>query len=237
MKKQASQVAVAVVCGLLGFLLVYQYKVLASKGNTETNYNSDILSEVESLKSEKEELKATNEELNKKLTALEQGAADEGNVEQEIKKQLDIARKQLGLVDVKGPGVKISISLKSNMFSNNDSDNSRVLSDVELISLVNTLWFSKAEAISINGYRITPQTGIKVAGNDIWVGVAGRINPRKDIEVLAIGDTARIKNGLEFETFEVGAYTNYQVNTKESDDITIEKTTQTLKSDFIKDVQ
>jgi len=57
MNKHASQIVVAIVCGLLGFLLAYQYKVLAGKGTTETNYNSDIMAEVENLKNEKEELK------------------------------------------------------------------------------------------------------------------------------------------------------------------------------------
>lgn len=237
MKKQASQVVVAVVCGLLGFLLAYQYKVLAGKGTTEANYNSDILSEVESLKNEKEELKVTNSELNEKLAALEQGAAAEGNVELEIKNQLDTARKQLGLLDVKGPGVKISLSLKSSMFGNNAGDSSRLLTDNELVSLVNALWFSKAEAISINGFRITPQTGIKVAGNVIWVGAQGRIDPSEKMEILAIGDIAKLKSGLDFESFEYGNYTNYDSEIKENDEIIIQKTTQSLKSDYIHLVQ
>lgn len=237
MKKQASQVVVAVVCGLLGFLLAYQYKVLAGKGASEANYNSDIIKEVENLKSEKEELKITNSELNEKLAALEQGATEKGSVELEIKKQLDTARKQLGLLDVKGPGIKVNISLKSSMFGTNEADGSRLLTDNELVALVNALWFSKAEAISINGFRITPQTGIKVAGNVIWIGTQGRVDPSEKIEVLAIGDIVKLKTGLNFETFEYGNYTNYDTDIKENDEIIIQKTTQSLKSDYIKLVQ
>jgi uncharacterized protein YlxW (UPF0749 family) len=237
MNKHASQIVVAVVCGLLGFLLAYQYKVLAGRGTTETNYNSDILAEVESLKNEKEELKATNSELNQKLTALEQGAAQAGDVELEIKNQLDNARKQLGLMDVQGQGVKIKLSLKSSMFGTNDGDSSRLLTDNELVTIVNSLWFSKAEAVSINGFRITPQTGIKVAGNVIWVGAAGRVDPSEDIEILAIGEIAKLKEGLKFQPFEYGNFSNYVVDIKEDDEIVIEKTTQSLKSDYIKSVQ
>lgn len=237
MNKHASQIVVAIVCGLLGFLLAYQYKVLAEKGTTETNYSSDIMAEVENLKNEKEELKVANSELNEKLSALEEGAADVGEVELEIKKQLDTARKQLGLMDVKGPGVKITLSLKSTMFGTNSGDSSRLLTDSDLVSLVNTLWFSKAEAISINGFRITPQSGIKFGGTDIWIGAAGRIDPSKEIVILAIGDIGQLNTGLKFQSFEYGNYANYDNEKKESDEIIIEKTTQSLKSDYIKSVQ
>ena len=237
MNKHASQIVVAIVCGLLGFLLAYQYKLLAEKGATETNYSSDIMAEVEKLKNEKEELKVANSQLNEKLSALEEGAADVGEVELEIKKQLDTARKQLGLMDVKGPGVKITLSLKSTMFGTNSGDSSKLLTDSDLVSLVNTLWFSKAEAISINGFRITPQSGIKVGGTDIWIGAAGRIDPSKEIVILAIGDIAQLNTGLKFQSFEYGNYANYDNEKKESDEIIIEKTTQSLKSDYIKSVQ
>ena len=88
MKRHKSQVAVAIVCSLLGFLLAYQYKELALNKKVQSGdySNSDILDEVESLKKEKKQLQETNDELNKKLTDLEQQAVN-GNVEQEIKKQ------------------------------------------------------------------------------------------------------------------------------------------------------
>ena len=58
MKRVASQLVVAVVCGFLGFLLTYQFKLLSKKNELTNSYeNSDILKEVESLKKEKEEKK------------------------------------------------------------------------------------------------------------------------------------------------------------------------------------
>ncbi|NRT92677.1 hypothetical protein DFH77_005408 [Clostridium beijerinckii] len=56
MKISRSQLFIAIVCGLLGFLLAYQFKVLSNK-NIESkisNYDkNDIISEVESLKKKK----------------------------------------------------------------------------------------------------------------------------------------------------------------------------------------
>ena len=124
MKKQKSQIVVAVVCGILGFLLAYQYKEYALQNQSKgTDYSTtEILAEIEGLKKEKESLTKSNEELNKQLKNLEESATTEGDVEKEIKKQLDVARMQLGLLDAKGPGINITMSLKSNMFGSNNSD-------------------------------------------------------------------------------------------------------------------
>ena len=234
MKRHKSQVAVAIVCSLLGFLLAYQYKELALNKKAQSgNYsNSDILDEVESLKKEKKQLQETNDELNKKLTDLEQQAVS-GNVEQEIKKQLDNSRLQLGLVDAQGPGIKIKLSLKTNLFNSNIADSTSTLSDADLVSIVNTLWFSKAEAISINGYRITQQTGIKVSGNYIWIGSAGRIIPTEDIVIEAIGDIKSMKAGLDVQTFTYGNYNYYDVKIDEYDNLVLKKTTQALRNDYV----
>ena len=53
MNRAVSQVVVAAVCALLGFLLTYQFKELNSANSGNIDYNSsDILSEIENLKKE-----------------------------------------------------------------------------------------------------------------------------------------------------------------------------------------
>ena len=111
MKRTVSQIFVAIVCALLGFLLTYQFKQLNIANRKNIDYNSsDILLELENLKKEKEDLQKNNEILSEELKQLEDAAAEEGEVEGEIKKQLDNARMQLGLLDVKGPGLTITLT-------------------------------------------------------------------------------------------------------------------------------
>ncbi|HEY5525336.1 MAG TPA: division initiation protein, partial [Clostridium sp.] len=125
MKKTASQITVAVVCAILGFLLAYQFKVLSNKETIQGNANnSDMISEIEGLKKEKEELTQSNSELTQNLKNIEDSATKEGEVEKEIKNQLDNARMQSGLVDVTGQGIVISITPKNNIFSANSSSTS-----------------------------------------------------------------------------------------------------------------
>lgn len=239
MKKSTSQISIAIVCALLGFLLVYQFKVLSKNNESKIeNYNkNDIIAEIDSLKKEKEELQNKNNSLSEELKKLEEAASKEGNVGKEIKNQLDSARMHLGLVDVKGPGVVIKITPKTSIFNSNSGDAGRSINDEELIHIINLLWYSKAEAISVNGYRITPQTGIKNSSNYIWIGSAGKVSPKEAITIKAIGDKARLNVGLNFPgSLDFGALQNYNCEVEQSDSIVINKTTQTIKSDYLKPV-
>ena len=238
MKKITSQIFVAIVCAFLGFLLAHQFKLLNEK-NKENKIvqNLDIIAEIEALKKEKEEFLESNNVLSEKLKQLEETVAKDGAVEGEIKKQLDNTRMNLGLVDVKGPGVVITITQKTNIFGSNNSTTTRIISEEEIAYIVNSLKFAKAEAISVNDYRITPQSGIRNSGNWVWVGSAGRIDPNDNIVIKAIGDKQALKNAVTFVgVLEYQALQNYNSEVKESDEIIINKTTQSLTSEFVKPV-
>lgn len=239
MNKVLSQVVVAVVCALLGFLLTYQFKQLSISNSGNIDYNSaDILAEIENLKKEKEDLQKNNEILSEELKQLEDAAAKEGEVEGEIKKQLDNARMQLGLLDVKGPGIVITLTLKNSVFGTNGTQTVNTVSEEEIVNLINSLWYAGAEAISINEMRITPQTGIKMAGSSISIGSAGRVDPTSEIVIKAIGDKSKLSIAANFPgVLDYSALKSYSNDVEQSDDITIVKTTQSLKYEYIKPVE
>ena len=240
MKISRSQIFIALVCALLGFLLTYQFKVLSNKniGNISGYDQNSIISEVETLRKEKEELSETNSKLSEELKKLEETATKDGDLNKEIKSQLDDARMHLGVVDVKGPGVVLTKTPKTSIFNSNSVDTSRDLGEDEIVHIVNLLWYSGAEAISINDIRITPQTGIKTAGNGIAIGSVGRIYPKEKIVIKAIGDKGRLNVGISFPgSLEYLALPNYNNEVKTEDEIFIEKSTQSLKSEYIKSVK
>ena len=240
MKRAQSQIAVAIVCCLLGFLLAYQFKVHAKENAEETNYiSNDVLAEIESLKKEKEELVQTNASLSEELKKMEESVANDGKAGEQLKNQLDTTRIQLGLVDVCGPGIEISITTKNSLFDPNSSSTN--LGETELAFLVNTLWFAGAEAISINDIRITPQTGIKNSGEYVAIGTVGRIDPSKDITIKAIGSPAVLKESITFGTtskYQLLKLYNVDVKeVKDEDGLILEKSTQSLKSDYVKKLE
>lgn len=239
MKKALPQIVVALVCAVLGFLLTYQFKQLNMANNGSIHYDSaDILSEIENLRKEKEDLQKNNEILSEELKMLEDAAAKEGEIEGEIKKQLDNARMQIGLLDVRGPGIVITLTLKNSVFGTNGTQTINTVSEEEIVNLINSLWYAGAEAISINEMRITPQTGIKMAGSSISIGSAGRVDPNSEIVIKAIGDKNNLNIAVNYPgLLDYGALKSYNSDVKQIDDITIVKTTQSLRYEYIKPVQ
>ena len=61
---------------------------------------------------------------------------------------------------------------------------------------------------------------------------------KSKIVIKAIGDKAKLNVGVSYgNSLAYGALKNYSVETKTSDDIVINKTTQSLRNEYIKPVQ
>jgi uncharacterized protein YlxW (UPF0749 family) len=85
-----------------------------------------------------------------------------------------------GVAPAVGPGVQVIADDAPDA----ESDRNRVL-DTDLQKLVNGLWQAGAEAISINGERLTALSAIRHAGSAITVNLTSLNRPYK---ILAIGD-------------------------------------------------
>jgi uncharacterized protein YlxW (UPF0749 family) len=69
--------------------------------------------------------------------------------------------------------------------SDDAGDNRQVVLDTDLQLLVNGLWASGAEAVAINGQRLTSLSSIRVAGDAITVNLQSLTRP---YVVTALGD-------------------------------------------------
>jgi len=85
-----------------------------------------------------------------------------------------------GFTAVTGEGIRIE--LDNATYADPDTE---VIRDSDLALLVNGLWTAGAEAIAINGQRITPRTAIRNSGTPIEVNSTGIAPP---YVVLAVGD-------------------------------------------------
>jgi uncharacterized protein YlxW (UPF0749 family) len=99
-----------------------------------------------------------------------------------LQAKLDDLELRTGAISVTGPGMKAVIDDAKDA----DAKEGRLL-DVDLQQLVNGLWTAGAEAISVNGHRLTSLTAIRGAGSAITVDYSSLTPP---YTVLAIGDTA-----------------------------------------------
>jgi uncharacterized protein YlxW (UPF0749 family) len=95
-----------------------------------------------------------------------------------------------GFVPVEGEGVRVKVD------DADTGDPNGIVRDNDLALLVNGLWSAGAEAISVNGQRITAMTSIRTSGRAIEVNSVGIAPP---YTVLAIGDRSSLQADF-FET-------------------------------------
>ncbi|MCA1220347.1 DUF881 domain-containing protein [Streptomyces sp. 8L] len=106
-----------------------------------------------------------------------------------------------GASDVHGPGVKLVVDDAKDTESDGGagpreiedfSDTGRVR-DRDLQRVVNGLWASGAEAVSVNGRRLTALSAIRAAGDAILVDNRPLVPP---YTVLAVGDGAKLASAF-----------------------------------------
>ncbi|MER8187788.1 DUF881 domain-containing protein [Kitasatospora sp. NPDC094015] len=115
-----------------------------------------------------------------------------------------------GAGEVRGPGVKLVIEDAGTTGSGGNISNPREaesfrnsgrLKDHDLQLVVNGLWLSGAEAVSVNGQRLTALSAIRAAGDAILVDNRPLVPP---YTVLAVGDGKRLAQS--FQDGEAGRY-------------------------------
>ncbi|MEV7834539.1 DUF881 domain-containing protein [Streptomyces subrutilus] len=122
--------------------------------------------------------------------------------------QGDLVALLSGATEVRGPGIKLVVDDAKGASSAGGgpresagfSDTGR-LRDRDMQKIVNGLWQSGAEAVSINGQRLTALSAIRAAGDAILVDNRPLVPP---YEVLAVGDKKRL--GAAFQDSADGQY-------------------------------
>jgi len=227
------QWVLALVFVVLGFLLAYQYKQIQNPVKKLTvQETEDLLHEIEILKEEKTAMIELNDRLNEDLKNYETFAASTDEANLLLKEELDKSRMLLGLVDVHGPGLTISLKPTDPLL---DPQNFNFMTDAELVYIINELKFAGAEAISINDKRISIQTGIKSSSNNSFILINDeKVSPREEITIKAIGDKAKLGGAVAFHgAMSYGALEFYDIRFQPVDDLTIGRYDKAFSSSFI----
>ncbi|BCR81066.1 DUF881 domain-containing protein [Arachnia rubra] len=149
--------------------------------NEVADERNDLLSRIAAERQRRDELTARVGELGSENGRLRQESVADPSLRAELQRLETVT----GAVAVSGPGIQIQV---------NDAEkavNGRgVIYDSDLTRLVNGLWQSGAEAMAINGQRITTLTPIRSAGSAITVDYVS-LNPPYSVD--AIGDPTRMQ--------------------------------------------
>jgi uncharacterized protein YlxW (UPF0749 family) len=190
MKNKNAQLAFAAICLVLGVLLAVQFK-------TTQIYQTDLLPDRQdelnqkliTISQEKEALEEEVLSLREKLKNIRQDDTAMKDLQEELQK----VQISAGTIPVEGPGVTVTLNDSNVELQPGDNANYSIVHDTDLILVVNELKASGAEAIAINGERITAMSEIRCAGTLILVN-STRIGPPFVIE--AIGNPDLLESGL-----------------------------------------
>lgn len=187
----------AVLLGLLGTVAVV---TLRTPDPAAAEGRAQIVERIEAAQAAGDEQRVQVEQLRADIAALEQEASEsQGEARQEL---IAAAGMQAGAQAVQGPGVVVVLddATTSDQAPGEAGEPERINArDLQIV--VNGLWSAGAEAISINGHRMTSTSAIRYAGEAIIVDFRGLAPP---YEVRAIGDPEAL--GRETSEGVTGAY-------------------------------
>lgn len=233
MKKFMSQLTIGLIFLLFGLMVTTQINTMNKKISPADNkQNPEILIENEQLKKQREELQKKVDELTKKSQEYENAAAGRDDEASVMLEELQDTRLRAGLSDVKGQGVTIYITPKTNLFTN--AGDRYPIIDFDLLHIVNELNASGAEAIAINDIRLTGTSGIRTAGSSIIVANE-RISPQKRVTITAIGNKTTLEGALSFPgAIPAELEKNCDIKVESNKEILIKKAQNPLKYEYIK---
>lgn len=136
---------------------------VVSQSYEENNLRAEVLKYKERYDRKYKELEKAEQELEK-----ERQSSTENNIGLEEKEeQIKQGNKILGLTEVTGPGVIVTLSDSKKDSSSVLNPSTLLVHDADVLSVINELKNAGAEAISINDQRLVPTTSISCGGNII----------------------------------------------------------------------
>lgn len=130
-----------------------------------------------------EDLKETVDNLNSEIEQIQTQALSE----RYPKLLADLVRDSAasGALAVEGPGLVVTMRDAAQIGGDAPVDPNSRVQDYDIQVVANSLWAAGAEAISINGQRLTARSAIRSAGDAILVDLVGLIGP---YEIQAVGN-------------------------------------------------
>ncbi len=225
--KMAMTITIGIACFALVTVMMMQFKVVNETDITEIEnmQEAELKTELANWKTRYEEIDAQYEETAQKIEEYKSDEVSNNEASQLVREELEQTNTLLGLTDVHGEG--IVITLKS-------GEGITAISADDLLIIVNALKFAGAEAISINDERIVNTTDIV----DILDGSFIKVNGQRILEpyvIKVIGNQSHMEssvtgNGGKVEELQTLGHT---ITIEKDNDITIGKYNGEIETKYI----
>ncbi|MBR2289676.1 MAG: DUF881 domain-containing protein [Clostridia bacterium] len=242
-KTNGAKITIGIICFLLMFMITCQIRtisvseseILRLKNENELRDEVNQWKDMYNLSIEK------NNELRAKIEEYQNASSQSSSTVALIKKELDGANILAGLVDVKGEGIKITLDdtraiNQIALDAGGYDPNVFIIHDSDLLMIVNELIAAGAEAVSINGQRISTRTEIRCIGPVISINGARYSAP---FVIAAIGDSDILESSMKLRGGVIDSLeqANIDVTIEKSNEIVIEKYNKTINNKYATPVE
>ncbi len=156
----------------LGFLVAAQLAAQGPRVRYTTQERAPLVETATQLQSQQEELKASILELREQIQAMEGTGKGSAAVVKDLNDQLEAARIAAGLIPLTGTGIVLLLDDSLEPVAPDANEADYLVDGRDLRTVVEELWIAGAEAIAINGERITPTSAVIDIGPSVLVNSA-----------------------------------------------------------------
>ena len=240
MNKKWIPLILGIMCFILTLLISVQLKTVKNANKVAgTDANSELKTEVLIWKERYEEAYEVLQKAEEVLEIKREEATNNSNTSSNTQRQLKTLNALIGVIDVKGNGIVMTVADNNNVTSQTvgiyDNISNYLIHDRDLIMLVNELKNAGAEAISINDERIINTTSIACDGNVVLINGNKISSP---FEIKAIGSQEALLGALQ----RPGGYLEQQLEgyglvtkVEKQENITIYKYSGIINYKFLED--
>jgi len=239
--KKNISITIGVMCMLLTSSILVQLTTIkeATKIVGTTYAQEGLKEEVLRWKENYEALYKELEKSERELEKTRQEITVDNGRGTELEEELSTANKLLGLTKLTGNGVIVILSDNNGVTSSElgtfDDINKYLIHDEDVWSIINELYNAGAEAVSVNGQRITSTTAVTCSGAVITINGIKLSSPFK---INAIGNPESLSSVAR-----AGGYIDYLqsrgalVTVEKSNNVTVEKFTGTITAKYAKTIE
>ena len=222
MRMRKGQLSIALVCVVLGIMLAVQFRATQGiRSNVTYQRIEDLSAQLKAIEQERNGLLEEVHELRQKV--------DGGEEFQNIKMGA-------GIVDLRGPGVVVTIDDSQKIAKAGENPNLYVIHDDDLLKVINELRAAGAEAISVNGQSLIATSEIRCAGPTLSVNNTRYTPP---YEILAIGDPKTLDNALKMRggIVETLRFWGIQISISKMDNIVVPAYKSSFRFDHARPIE
>ncbi len=234
-KRDKETIILSVIVGIISLLLVgsmfIQFRAVdkSEESNLEGLREDELKTQIATYKSRYEETMEQYETNRNTISEYISTIAENKEATDLLDKELNESSMLLGLTDVEGEGVIITLR---------DTEEAIYSAD-DLLMLVNELKYAGAEAISINDNRIINLTDI-ISINNSFIVINSDARISSPFTVKAIGDKAYLMSTLNLKNsgfVDLMRINNLEVEVEASDNVQINKYSKPMNAEIMKEVQ